>query len=114
MEGRRGPLEGCYTLFIEELHQQLGEHKQFLGDNLASRTAFDGHIQVFYRTVKVERRLISQSIPLRKLSGLRQPLGQIHDAPVVTDNALGHTGGAGGENDIHRVRIHHQRPPGRQ
>ena len=114
MERRRGPLEGRHALFVEEVHQQLGEHKQLFGDDLTGGAAFDGHIQVFDRTVKVERGLIAQRVPLRKLSGFRQPLGQIHDATVVADDALGHAGGTGGEDDIHRVRIHHQRPPGRQ
>ena len=99
-------------LVNQESHQLLGQGEQLPGDNVHGGAAAQSGVDVLDGGVKVEGSLVGENLVFIEFKGLAPPLGEIDDGAMADQHALGHAGGAGGEDGVNRIRIDGATLPG--
>ena len=87
--------------------QQQREGEELPGIDVACGAQLQRLVDVLHRQIKVKGRLDAEDLVAGIAAEGRHPFGKVNDAAVGDHNALGRAGGAGGEENIHRVHVQH-------
>ena len=107
MEGGGGPVDGSDAVGLHGPQQQQREGEELPGIDVACGAQLQRLVDVLHRQIKVKGRLVAEDLVAGIAAEGRHPFGKVNDAAVGDHNALGRAGGAGGEENIHRVHVQH-------
>ena len=105
MECRGRPVDGGDAGLLHLLKQEHGEGEVFFIENAARRAEAERLVDVLAGEVKVERRLIAEDVVLGVAAEFAHPVGKVDHRAVRDDDTLGRTGGAGGEEQVERIKV---------
>ena len=104
-QGGNDPADGVDLVLVQELHQLDGEHKQLLGDQNGGCAVLQGGHDLLEVCIEVQGRLVAEDGVLIELQHVAQVLHIVEHRAVAGGDTLGHTGGAGGEDDVDGVGV---------
>ena len=108
------PADGVDVVLVQKLHQLDGEHEQLLGDQNGGGTVLQGGHDLLEVGVEVQGSLVAEDAVFVELQHIAEVLHIIQHAPVAGGDALGHAGGAGGEDDVDGIGVDLLVPDGGQ